>query len=205
MAVIDGTGILANQIEATTSKGLLSLGPGPWDGSATGAFKGSALGTVLGINVPKSFAGDLEHFQAAGADLFKIDANGAVWQPNASGLLVKIPRWEEVTLPLLAATVSQTIFIADDSYIVTGVQVVANVVGGSGATVTLEVNTGTQAPGSGTAQTAAQDLHGITANTSTTVAVTTQTTMVAGNRLGIVMAGTLTGLVGNLTVQLQRV
>jgi hypothetical protein len=210
MAEIDGDAIFSNPPEATTSKAIVSVGPGPWDGASTGHFSGSAAGTYLGANAQAAFAGNLLDLQVAGASKFKVDASGnltpagSVLQPNGSGVATKIPRSVEVTLPLSATTPSSTVFIADDNYLITQVQVVVSVVGGSGATIKVEVNTGTQAPNSGTAQTGAQDLAGLTPNTVTNVALTAQTAIAAGNRVGIVMAGTLTGLVGNLTIQLQR-
>lgn len=113
---------------------------------------------------------------------------------------------EELAVPLLATTVSQTIFIADDSYQVVGVQAVADVLGGAGATVTVEVLTGVQAAGGGVAQlTAALALNGTARQVVTGTVVAAPTTAVSGNRIGIVMAGTLTGLVGSVTIAIQRV
>jgi len=216
MAEIDGDAIFSNPPEATASKAIVSVGPGPWDGASTGHFSGSSAGTHIGANAQSAFAGNLLDLQVAGISKLKVDstgaltaagglaASGALQQPNASGTATKVPRSVEVTLPLSATTPSSTVFIADDNYLITGVQVVVSVVGGSGATITVEVNTGTQAPGSGTAQTGAQDLHSLVVNTVTAVTLTAQTAIASGNRVGIVMAGTLTGLVGNLTIQLQR-
>jgi hypothetical protein len=113
---------------------------------------------------------------------------------------------EEITVPLSATSPSQTIFIADDSYQVVGVQAVADVLGGAGATVTVEVLTGVQAPGGGVAQlTAALALNGVAHQVVTGTMIAAPTTAVAGNRIGIVMAGTLTGLVGYVTIAIQRV
>jgi hypothetical protein len=121
--------------------------------------------------------------------------------PNIKPVLV-----EEFTLPLSAATVSQALFITDDNYQVVGVQVVAEVLGGAGATVTVEVLTGVQAPGAGVAQlTAPLALNGVAHQVGTGVLIAAPTTAAAGNRIGIVMAGTLTGLVGLITVAVQRV
>jgi hypothetical protein len=204
MAVIDSRATLSNQVEANAGTALLSLGPGPWDGTAPGAFKGSSSGTLVGGDVASTFAGNLLDLQVAGATKFKVDASGNLYQPTSGGTPIKINRYEEITFQLLASSVSQTIFIADDNYVIAGVSVVVSVVGGSGATVAVEVNTGTQAPGSGTAQTGNQDLHSLVVNTVTPVALTATTAIASGNRVGLVFAGTLTGLVGNLTLQLQR-
>ncbi len=113
---------------------------------------------------------------------------------------------EEITVPLSATSPSQSIFIADDNYQVVGVQAVPDVIGGSGATVTVEVLTGTQAPGAGVAQlTAPLALNGTAHQVVTGTLIAAPTTAAAGNRIGIVMAGTLTGLVGYVTVAIQRV
>jgi hypothetical protein len=113
---------------------------------------------------------------------------------------------EEFTIPLTAASVSQAFFIADDNYQVVSVSAVAEVLGGAGATVTVEVLTGVQAPGAGVAQlTAALALNGVAHTVVNGTLIAAPTTAVSGNRIGIVMAGTLTGLVGVVTVAVQRV
>jgi hypothetical protein len=122
------------------------------------------------------------------------------------GRIVKIIPGELITQQILASAVSQDIFVADDNYQVVSVQAVPTVIGGSGATITVEVLTGTQAPGAGVAQlTAALALNGTAHAVVTGTLIAAPTTMVAGNRLGIVMAGTLTGLVGTITVKIKRV
>ncbi len=198
--------LIANAIDADTSKGLASFGAGPWDGTSAGKFAGSAVGTLIAGNPPAAFAGNLLDLQLGGVGKFKVDSGGAIWQPTAAGALVKVPRFEELTFQLLASTVSQSIFIADDNYQVVGVQAVPNVAGGSGATVTVEVCTGTQAPGSGTAQlTAALALNGTINTVVAGTLVASPATVASGQRIGIVMAGTLTGLVGTITIAIQRV
>src|ERR1700682_745142 len=113
---------------------------------------------------------------------------------------------EEFTIPLIATTVSQAFFIADDNYQVVSVQAVAEVLGGAGATVTVEVLTGIQAPGAGVAQlTAPIALNGTAHQVVAGTMIGSPTTAASGNRIGIVMAGTLTGLVGLVTVAVQRV
>ncbi len=78
MAVIDGTAVLSNAIEATTSKGLLSLGPGPWDATSVGKFSGSGSGTLLAGNLQAAYAGNLIDIQVGGVSKFKVDASGNV-------------------------------------------------------------------------------------------------------------------------------
>jgi hypothetical protein len=80
------------------------------------------------------------------------------------------------------------------------------VIGGAGATVTVEALTGTQAPGAGVAQiTAPLALNGVAHTVLNGVMVAAPQTITAGQRFGLVMAGTLTGLVGVITVAVQRV
>ena len=125
---------------------------------------------------------------------------------TAAGVDIKIIPGELVTQQLLASTVSQDIFVADDNYQVVSVQAVPTVIGGAGATVNVEVLSGTQAPGAGVAQlTAALALNGTAHAVLSGSMIAAPTTLVAGSRLGIVMAGTLTGLVGTITVKLKRV
>lgn len=128
---------------------------------------------------------------------------------TSAGVDIKIIPGELITMPLFASTVSQTIFIADgNSYQVTYVAAVPDVLGGAGATVTVEALTGTTANGSGTAQlTAALALsaNAHTVVTGTLISPVTTITNSNSGRFGIVMAGTLTGLVGLLTVAIKRV
>lgn len=125
----------------------------------------------------------------------------------AAGIDIKPIPGELITMPLFASTVSQTIFIADvNGYQVTSVSVVPNVIGGAGATVTVEALTGTQAVGTGVAQlTAALALNGVANTVLNGVLIAAPTVINAGQRFGIVMAGTLTALVGLLTVAIKRV
>ena len=125
---------------------------------------------------------------------------------TAAGIDVKIIPGELVTQQLLASTVSQDVFVADDNYQVVSVQAVPTVIGGAGATVNVEVLTGVQAPGAGVAQlSAALALNGTAHAVVTGALIAAPTTLQAGNRLGIILAGTLTGLVGTITIKLKRV
>jgi hypothetical protein len=97
--------------------------------------------------------------------------------------------------------------IADAAMELVAVQEVHSVVGGSGATLTVEKLTGTTAPGSGTALTGAASLTG-TINTLQTVALTgtsAQVQFAAGDRVSIRLGGTLTGLVGAFVLVFRRV
>jgi hypothetical protein len=120
-----------------------------------------------------------------------------------------IPATLPIALRIDANSVSEPIFVADGAYIFTGIKEVHSVAGGTGATVDIEKLTGTTAPGSGTALlTAALDVHGVAANTvqsGTLITTTASLTLAAGDRLGLVVAGTLTGLVGSVTIYVQPV
>ncbi|HEV2036889.1 MAG TPA: hypothetical protein VGU71_22285 [Candidatus Dormibacteraeota bacterium] len=126
---------------------------------------------------------------------------------TTGGLEIKPIPGELITVPLFATTVSQTIFTADNaSYQIVAVTAVPNVIGGAGATVTVEALTGVQAPGAGVAQlTAALALNGVAHTVLTGNLVAAPTTITQGQRFGLVMAGTLTGLVGVLVVTIKRV
>src|SRR5882672_1443428 len=104
----------------------------------------------------------------------------------------KVMPYETVNVALSATSVSQGIFIAPNFS-------VSGTAGGSGAALTIEHLTGTQAAGAGTALlTATIPLTG-TANTvlygtlSTTVTAA-QGTISPGDRIGVILSGTLTGL-----------
>jgi hypothetical protein len=107
---------------------------------------------------------------------------------------------------LTAASASQIIFAcpAGQTFVVSEVRSIFSTASSSG-TAQLEVLTGTTAPGSGTAITGTISLSG-TANTLTVTAPTAKVVMAAGSRLNVILAGTLTGLVGGyIQVTLKRV
>jgi hypothetical protein len=101
---------------------------------------------------------------------------------------------------LTASSVAQPIFIADMPYTIVGAQEVHAVVGGAGATVTVEHLTGTQAPDSGTVIFASPLTLNSAINTvqkaSFTGVSTAALNLAAGDRLNTIFAGTLTGLAG---------
>jgi hypothetical protein len=113
---------------------------------------------------------------------------------------------EPAGLFLTAASATQIVFAcpAGQTFMVSEVRSIFSGASSSG-TAQLEVLTGTQAPGSGTAITGTISLSG-TANTLTVTAPTTKVVMAAGSRLNVILAGTLTGLVGGyIQVTLKRV
>jgi hypothetical protein len=121
----------------------------------------------------------------------------------------KIINSRALTVNLSASSgTTENIFICPSNYQVTEVREVHAVAGGTGAAFNLERLTGTTAPGSGIAiMTATAPLNG-TANTTQTVPASSITVtsgsagtqLQAGDRLGIVLSGTLTGL-ANCLVQ----
>jgi hypothetical protein len=113
---------------------------------------------------------------------------------------------------LLAASVDKWIWIAPFACKVVSVREVHSVVGGASAAVRPRKVTDTSAPGAAASTTvkelsAAIDLTA-TINTvvaPTVTATTADITLAAGDKIGLDFSGTLTGLVGALTIELQRV
>ena len=96
----------------------------------------------------------------------------------------------------------------ETGYQLTDVRASFKVAGGSGATITVEKLTTTQAGGAGTAllQTALV-MTGTTSTvlTGTLIATTASLQFAAGDRLGLIYGGTPTGLVGSLSCTLKRI
>jgi hypothetical protein len=63
---------------ASANYGDLNLGPGPWDGTTSGFFAGSASGTALAIDMQSGFAGNLFDFQVAGVSLLSARSDGVL-------------------------------------------------------------------------------------------------------------------------------
>lgn len=106
----------------------------------------------------------------------------------------KIQTEVHLIVPLTATSANQTVFIAPIGYKVTAIRESHGTAGGSGASASLEILTGTTANGSGTAVTGSATALNGTANTVQTIIPTGAFTLAAGNRLGVVVAGTLTAL-----------
>lgn len=128
-----------------------------------------------------------------------LDANGnAVY----AGIETLIPPQQKVVtfnLQNNGSLSTQTFFIADRAYTVTGIKYVhgtAGTVAGAAASITHE--TGTQAPGTGAAlQTAVFDCKNTVANTVVSATLTSTAAslaLAAGDRLAVLFAGTLTTL-----------
>lgn len=124
------------------------------------------------------------------------DATGKVYDP-----------FHRIVYPLLAASVDTFIWTCQEGvWRVRSVVEAHTVVGGSGATVTVTVCPGSVAIASGTAQlSAALDLTVTAPAKAFGTLIASPTEMSRGDSLAIDMSGTLTGLVGVLTVMLERV
>lgn len=124
--------------------------------------------------------------------------------PVLSTKSTRKPWIETHSFDVLAASVDNTVYIARRNCKVTSVKFVLTVAGGASAAALLKKCTGTQAPSAGTAFTSSMDLNGTTANTVTTPTLTESATyLAAGDRIGLDLSGTLTSLVGNITITLE--
>lgn len=115
--------------------------------------------------------------------------------------------WQNVSWPLLAASLSSYIWTCKEGiWQVQDVEAVVTVTGGSSATVDLLVCSGVTAPASGTSQlTAVLDIQETAPFRARGTLITTPTKLVRGDSLAVVFGGTLTGLVGLMSVQVKRV
>ena len=110
----------------------------------------------------------------------------------------------QLTVLLTATTPDMNVFVADRAFYVSAIYCVHSVAGGDSAAVVVEKCTGTTAPASGTEQHTAFDLTGAanTVQTATITASAADRTLAKGDRIAIETTGTLTGLVGVLTIVL---
>mgnify|MGYP006876735428 CR=1 FL=1 len=120
-----------------------------------------------------------------------------------------IPQTVTIVVPLLSVTLlpltDQTVFVADASYQLTAARCVYSGVTLSGS-LQVTVDTGTGAPGSGTAQlSSAISLSGSANTVQNGTLIASPTTIVAGNKVSIDVGGTLAGLLGTCTLTLKRV
>lgn len=129
---------------------------------------------------------------------------------TVGGTGVIIPAYEYATsTTLTSSSASQTVWVCPNvggTYQVAGVTATQGTASASG-TLQVEVATGTQAIGSGTNQlTGTVSLAG-TANTPVNgTLITSPTTIAAGNRVNLILAGTLTSLANCVVnIALQRV
>ncbi|HYG78685.1 MAG TPA: capsid cement protein [Planctomycetota bacterium] len=120
-----------------------------------------------------------------------------------------------ITSELLAASVDKWIFVADRAYKVVSIREIHSVIGGSGAVVRPRKVTaaGTAAPGDAAGATV-KELTTADIGLETTINVAQQATLsatvadlnlAAGDKIGLNFGGTLTGLVGSLSIELVAV
>lgn len=117
-----------------------------------------------------------------------------------------------ITSELLAASVDKWVFTADRAYQVVAVREIHSVVGSTSAAVRPRKVTDTSAPGASAGATvkelcASMDL---TATINTVVSPALSATasdlqLAAGDHIGLDFSGTLTGLVGSLTIVLKAI
>jgi hypothetical protein len=120
-----------------------------------------------------------------------------------------------VTSELLAASVDKWVFVADRAYKVMGINEVHSVVGGSSAAVRPRKVTaaGTDAPGAA-AGTTVKELTTANIDLTATInvvqapalaATAADLLLAAGDKIGLDFSGTLTGLVGSISIALKAV
>lgn len=118
-----------------------------------------------------------------------------------------------ISIELLAASVDKWAFIASRAVQVVSISEVHSVVGGGSAAVRPRKVTDTSAPGaaaSSTVKELTQAAFDLTATVNTVVngtlsATASDLTLAAGDKIGLDFSGTLTGLVGELTIGLRPV
>lgn len=124
---------------------------------------------------------------------------------TVGGLIV--PQQIYLSVPIFAADVSKSVFVATEAVQVTAIRVVYGVLAVAG-TLNVEKLTSTTAPGSGTTMLTGDIALSGAANTvlsGTLTGTTADLQLAAGNRIGVPLA-TLTGLVGcTLTIVLKRI
>lgn len=113
-----------------------------------------------------------------------------------------------ITRDVLAASVDQDIFVAPFACKLVRAQEAHSVVGGASAAVDIKKCTGTTVPGSGTTMLAST--FDLTATINTVVdkslsATAADLTLAAGDRVAMDFSGTLTGLVGSVTLTFVQV
>lgn len=129
--------------------------------------------------------------------------SGAGNEPSSFNL---IPLEHLITVPYNSGSVNGAVFVADDFYQVAAVREVHSTVSTSG-TIQIEKLTGTQAPAGGTALLQSTISGAATINTvqsGTLVTTTSSLQLNPGDRLGLVLGGTLGTPVGNITIALKR-
>lgn len=117
-----------------------------------------------------------------------------------------IPQTVTITTPLTSTIIDQNVFVADNTYQLTATRCVYSVAAALSGTLQVTVDTGTNAPGSGTAQLSSTINLSTTTNTVYSGSlISSPTTISAGNKVSLDVGGTLTGLLGTCTLTFKRV
>lgn len=139
------------------------------------------------------------------AILYSRTSDGAMALNNPNGVNVNGPLSQGVKTVTFNLTANgslgtQTFFIADNAYTITGINYSAKTQGTGTLTCNVTKDSGTNAPGAGvTLQTGAFDCVAIVNNTTTAgvlTATTTNLTMAVGDRLAVLFTGTVSTLAG---------
>ena len=110
-----------------------------------------------------------------------------------------------ITLLLAGTTVAGNIFVADDRYIIESIKEVHSTVSDGSGDINIGVAKGTVTPANSTAQHTTTFNLDATINTVQTATLTTQTTMDVGDRICVKNVGTMTNVVGVMSIVLKRV
>jgi len=117
-----------------------------------------------------------------------------------------IPQEIPVTVPLVSTLLTQPVFIADNTYQITGTKCFYSIAALLSGAFQVTVDSGTTAPGGGIAQlTSAINLSSTTDTTYTGSLISNPTTINAGDRITAKVTGTLTSLLGSCTIYIKRV
>lgn len=130
---------------------------------------------------------------------------GGLWNATVAEQITGIGK-QRIVIDLNASSVSKHIFIADRNYTVETITEIHSVVGGASANAKVRRITDTSAPGAAASATVVEFITaGLDLTTTANTVVTgtlASTTLNAGEKMSVFMSGTLTGLVGTVTVVL---
>lgn len=135
--------------------------------------------------------------QYASVDLFAVPSENKWYTNTHSSGSAGYGAFEVTGNSLGSSSTSQTLFLADAAYKVTAFSETHGTASSAGGTMQVEKATGTQAIASGTNLLTGTLSTATTANTpqsGTLIATSATLTMAAGNRLNLILGGTLTSL-----------
>jgi len=210
------TNNLSDLGSASTARSNLGLGSIATQNASSIAITG---GTLAGLT---SYSQDSGNFAISGTGTFStgtgaISLNGATTVASGKTLAVTtadsltvggviISQLVTVPVSLVATLVDQVVFVADASYKLNAIRCVYSVAALSNGTLQVTVETGTNAPGTGTAQLSSAIDLSTTVNTIYSGAlIESPTTISAGNKVSLDVGGTITGLLGTCTLSFIRV